>query len=314
MVEPALPRTLVAGTRGSDLARTQAAEAIDLLRREWPQLEVSVEVIRTGGDRDQRTPLTTIGGQGVFVKELEYALLDRRIDIAVHSLKDLPPRLEPGLALGALTARADPRDALVSRGRLTLAQLPAGARVGTGSARRRAALLRLRPDLEVVGIRGNVGTRIEKVSTGAVDAVVLAAAGLSRLGLLDQAAEVFDVASMIPAPGQGILGLEIRADDPATSAIVSAVNDPASHACGLSERAFLARLGSGCSLPVAAHAALAGEMLRIRGMIAANGAIAPAGAEICGAAVDAEYLGKTLAEALLAAVSAGHMDNPPDPA
>lgn len=297
-------RALIAGTRGSELARTQTDEVLSLLRRLRPDLYVEVRIVRTGGDRDRSTPLSVIGGKGVFVKELEYALLNREIDLAVHSLKDLPPQLEPGLALAAITARADPRDALVSRGGLSLAALPVGARVGTGSARRRAQLLELRPDIEVIEARGNVDTRIRKAMIGEMDAVVLAAAGLSRLGRLGEAAEIFPTEVMIPPPGQGALAIEVREDDELLRLALGTIDDGTSHVCALAERAFLARLGAGCTLPVGAYARLDGDTMRIWGMIATPDLSAIRRNVLEGLAADAENLGARLAEVLTSPQSA----------
>jgi len=287
-------RTLVAGTRGSELARTQTDEALDLLRTARPDLTLEVRVVRTGGDRDRRTPLSVIGGKGVFVRELEEALLNRQIDLAVHSLKDLPPRLEPGLVLAAIPARADPRDALVSRGGPTLAELRFGARVGTGSARRRVQLLAVRPDLEVVEVRGNVDTRIRKAMAGEIDAVVLAAAGLSRLGRLGEAAEIFPTEVMLPPPGQGALAIETREDDAIVPA-VRTIDDPESHLCARAERAFLARLGAGCTLPAGAYARLDGDSMRIWGMIATPDLTSMRHETLAGPHAAAETLGERLA-------------------
>lgn len=298
---PQPARRLTAGTRGSELARRQTDEALAPLRAARPDLEIEVTVVRTAGDRDQRTPLSVLGGQGIFATELERALLDGRIDLAVHSLKDLPPRLASGLTILAIPPREDPSDALVSRGSLPLAGLAAGARVGTGSARRRALLLRLRPDLSVVEVRGNVETRIVRVREGALDAVVLAAAGLRRLGRLDEAAEIFPPQLMIPAPGQGALAIEARLDDPMLAQIAPVLDDPPSHLCARVERAFLARLGSGCTAPVGAYASLAGDTIKLQAFIASadGGSIQTASLE--GPAEAAESLGVQLAETLLAA-------------
>jgi hydroxymethylbilane synthase len=301
MASEAAARLLIAGTRGSDLARIQTNEVLDRVRAARPGVRIAVQIVRTGGDRDRVTPLSVIGGKGVFVKELERALLDQQIDLAVHSLKDLPPQIEQGLLLAAVTPRADPRDALVSHDRLPLAALPPGARVGTGSARRRAQVLALRPDIEVVEVRGNVDTRIDKALTGEMDAVVLAAAGLERLGRLDEAAEIFPVDVMIPAPGQGALALEVRRDDPEAVVSARAINDPASHLCGLGERAFLARLGAGCTLPAGAYARVDGDRLRMWGMLATPDFSIVRREIVAGPLHETESLGTHLAEALLTA-------------
>ncbi len=296
-----LRRGLIAATRGSELARTQTAEVLALLRAARPGLEIETRIVRTQGDRDRQSSLSEIGGQGVFARDIERALLEGVVDLAVHSLKDLPPRLPPGLELAAIPPRADPRDALVGRGGLTLAALPRGSRVGTGSARRRALLQHLRPDLQVVDVRGNVGTRIARVQDGTLDAVVLAAAGLARLGRLDEAAEIFGVDVMLPAPGPGALALEVRSGDAWVAELIATLDDPPSRLCALAERAFLARLDAGCSEPVGAYARMAGATIRLDAFIAS-----PDGANLqrlCeeGPSDRAEATGIRLAERLVAA-------------
>lgn len=259
--------SLRAGTRGSTLALRQTALIVEQLRRAHPARAVETVEIRTEGDRDRATPLSVLGGKGIFVKELEAALLDGRIDFAVHSLKDVPSALPPGLTLAAISARADVRDALVSRDRLRLEQLPPGARIGTGSRRRRAELLALRADVEPVEVRGNVDTRIRRVGEGAMDAVVLAAAGLERLGRLHEATQFFSIDELLPAVGQGALAVEIRAEDRDTAALFAAIDDAETHRCIRAERAFLARLGAGCTTPAAAHCVRAGNELLLRALL-----------------------------------------------
>jgi hydroxymethylbilane synthase len=262
--------TLRAGTRGSALALRQTALVSEQLRAAHPALTVETLEIRTEGDRDRRTPLSLLGGKGIFVKELEAALLDGRIDLAVHSLKDVPSTVPEGLSLAAVTTRADVRDALLSRDGRTLAELPAGARVGTGSRRRRAELLGLRPDIEPVEVRGNVDTRIRRVRDGAVDAVVLAVAGLQRLGRLQEAAQIFAMDELLPAVGQGALAVEIRALDEPTASLVAAINDAGTQRCVRAERAFLARLGAGCTTPAAANCMQDGSELLLRALVAGD--------------------------------------------
>jgi hydroxymethylbilane synthase len=290
---------LVAGTRGSALALRQTAIVVEALCAAHPGIEVESVEVRTEGDRDRNTPLSVLGGKGIFVKELEVALLDRRVDLAVHSLKDVPCTLPEGLTIAAVLSRGDARDALVSRDSQALAELPAGARVGTGSRRRRAEILRLRPDIEPVEVRGNVDTRIRRVREGAVDAVVLAVAGLERLGRLHEAAQIFTVDELLPAIGQGALAVEVRTDDERVRGLLTAIDDRDTHLCIRAERAFLRRLGGGCLTPAAAYAELEGEMLLLRGLVAGeDGALlreaerGPAGAP--------EALGERLAEALAA--------------
>ena len=236
------------GTRGSQLARWQADWVRDRLAARGARAEIVV--IKTRGDAEVDRPLHELEGKGFFTKEIEDALLDGRIDVAVHSLKDLPTTLSKGLALGAIPTRHDPREALVNGG--SLADLPAGARVGTSSLRRIAQVRFLRPDLEVVPLRGNVPTRVRKVeSRDGLDAALLAIAGLERLGLGGKGA-VIDPLDVMPAPGQGALGVEIRADDKATRNALLPLHDDASAVAVTAERALLAALGGGCQAPVAA--------------------------------------------------------------
>jgi hydroxymethylbilane synthase len=249
------PRAAVrVGTRGSALARVQTEHVVGLLRAAWPDLECELRPIVTQGDRTQASgePLPEIGGKGLFTAELEAALRDGEIDLAVHSLKDLPTEDPPGIALGAVCEREDVRDCLVARDGLTLAALPSGAVVGTSSLRRAAQLRALRPDLEVRSIRGNVDTRIRKVHEGEFDAVVLAAAGIRRLGVEDVVTEYLD--DMLPAPGQGALAVQCRADDADVLELLAAIDDAPARAATSAERAFLRALGAGCTAPVAAHA------------------------------------------------------------
>jgi hydroxymethylbilane synthase len=258
-----------------------------------------VREVRTEGDRRTKTSLSSIGGQGVFVKELEAALLAGAIDLAVHSLKDVPTELAAGLTLAAFPPRANPQDALVSRDGATLATLPSGARIGTGSARRAVQLRAFRRDLRPVDIRGNVDTRIRKVDDGEVDAAVLAAAGLERLGLLERAAELVPLDAMMPAVGQGTLAIEARADDAETLDLVSGVDDRETRLASQAERAFLRRLGGGCRLPFGALATVEGDTMRVRGFVSDAEGGQTFRAELSGPAAGAESLGVQLAERML---------------
>ena len=250
------------GSRGSALALAQTRWVAERLQEAHPGLEVTVEIFSTAGDRIQDRPLPAIGGKGLFTRELEEALLDGRIDGAVHSLKDLPTEMTPGLVLGAIPARENPADLLVSRFGGGLADLPPGARVGTSSPRRRAQLARLRPDLQFTDLRGNVPTRLRKVREDVVDATLLAAAGLARLGLLEEAdGWALPPELMLPAPGQGALALQIRAGDARMAELAAALHDPATAQAVAAERAVLAALGTGCSAPVGALARIEGDML-----------------------------------------------------
>jgi hydroxymethylbilane synthase len=287
------------GTRGSDLALWQARWLIELLTAHHPDVEFEIVEVSTRGDRDRRVPLHQAGGVGLFVKALEYALLDGEIDLAVHSLKDMPSRTTPRLSLAAIPERADPRDALVSKAGLRLSELPPGSQVGTGSPRRRAQILALRPDLEVVGIRGNVDTRLSKVKEAAYDAVVLAAAGLDRLGRRDAITEILSPETMLPAAGQGALAVELRADDEATHTLVAPVNHTPSWAAAGAERAFMARLGAGCHVPAAAYAVVDEHDIRLRALVADMDGEKIIRGERQGEIGEAELLGRRIAEELL---------------
>jgi len=239
------------GARGSRLARWQADYVADALRAAHPGLTVRVDTFRTAGDRDRATPLAHLPGMGFFVKELEQALLAGEVDLAVHSLKDVPTQVPAGLAVAAaVPERADPRDCLVSPAGLTLGALPQGATVGTSSPRRRAMLLAARPDLAMTDLRGNVETRLRKLADGDCDATVLAAAGLERLGAMDARAAPLATDAVVPAAGQGALGLEHRADDAAVRALVAAVDHGPTRQAVVAERAVLERIGAGCRTPI----------------------------------------------------------------
>ena len=242
------------GTRGSNLARWQAEWVAGRLRELHPGLEITLVEIKTQGDRDRNSPLAAIGGLGLFTKEIQRALADGSVDVAVHSLKDLPTQGPPGLALGAVPLREDVADALIAPGYLTLDALPAGATVGTGSLRRRAQLLHARPDLAVVGVRGNVETRLKLAKDGPLDAVVLAEAGLHRLGLERHVTERLGPPRFLPAVGQGALGIECRGDDLGTLSLLAPLDDPATHRAVVAERRTLADLEGGCMIPLAAWA------------------------------------------------------------
>ena len=301
-----MSRTLVIGTRGSRLALRQTEIVRDALLAAHPETKLEVREIKTEGDRSS-APLSVIGGAGVFTKAIEDALLAGEIDIAVHSLKDLPPALTPGLVLAAIPERDDPRDALVTRDGRTLADLPSGARIGTGSARRAVQLRALRPDVVTDDIRGNVDTRIRKVDDGEYDGAVLAMAGLRRLGLESRATQIFTLDEMVPAVGQACLAVQVREDDQRAQEIVSAIDHLQSHAGATAERAFLERLGAGCRLPVGALARLDGSTLSIDGMLAADDERVERAAER-GAVHDAARMGMRLAERLIALAGPAYAD------
>ncbi|MCK6527986.1 hydroxymethylbilane synthase [Myxococcota bacterium] len=250
--------TLIVGTRGSLLALWQARHVAARLEEALPGVAARLEVIRTRGDAVLDAPLSRIGGKGLFTREIEEALLDGRIDLAVHSIKDLPTEVPEGLEVGAIPVREEPWDALVSRDGRSLDALPPGARVGTSSLRRRALILAVRPDLRVVELRGNVDTRLGKVAAGEVDAAVLALAGLRRLGREGEVSQVLDGEAMVPAVGQGALGIEVRSGDPRVAAAVAALHDAATARAVTAERAVLAALDGGCQVPLGAHARDAG--------------------------------------------------------
>lgn len=292
--------TLRLGTRGSPLALAQSREVIAALEGSHPGLRVELTVIRTSGDRIQDVPLATVGGKGLFVKEIEEALLAGRIETAAHSMKDLPAILPHGLTLGAITAREDPGDVLVAREARTLEALPRGARVGTSSLRRRAQLLHRRPDLCVVPLRGNVDTRLRRLGEGALDAIVVAAAGLKRLGVRPANAVALPLDVSLPAPGQGALGLEIRADDRSTAALVAALDDATSRLAVTAERAFLRRLAGDCNVPVAALGTVRGDSLTLTGLVASPDGKTLIRDTVAGPAREGEALGAALAERLLA--------------
>lgn len=264
-------RTLRVGTRGSALARRQAQRVIDALAGIHPKLRCDLIPIATQGDRDKQTPLSILGGQGIFAKEIERALLAGEIDCAVHSAKDLPSILPDGLVLAAVLDRQDPRDALISRYTGGLAGLPPGARVGASSPRRKAQLRVARPDVEMVELRGNVDTRIAKVlddPEGRYDAAILAVAGIERMGWGERIAERLDIAAFTPAPGQGALAVECRAADDDVRALLAAIADPAATAEVEAERAFLRAIGGGCRAPLAATARVEGDRIHLWAMFA----------------------------------------------
>jgi hydroxymethylbilane synthase len=246
----------------------QADHVAERLRAAFPGLTVRLEPIKTTGDRILDVPLAKVGGKALFVKEIEEALLGRRVDLAVHSIKDLPVDLPPGLHIAAVPAREDPRDVLISAGGRSLEQLPRCARVGTSSLRRRAQLLYRRPDLEIVSLRGNVDTRIRKLDAEGLDGVVLAAAGVRRMGMAHRITQVFSPQEFDPAIGQGALGIETRQDDEASNELAAVLEEPMARACVEAEREFLRVLQGGCQVPVGALARVERGVLVLQGMVA----------------------------------------------
>jgi hydroxymethylbilane synthase len=292
---------LVIGSRGSKLALWQAEWVRARLAEERPGVEVRIEIIKTSGDVLRDVSLKVIGGQGAFTKELEEALLANRIDIAVHSLKDLPTVLPESLHVAAVTEREDVRDALVLRAGAdarvsSLTELPRGAVVGTSSQRRRAQLRQVRPDVEVRELRGNVDTRLRKLDAGDYDAIILASAGLRRLGFAERISAALSTEEMLPAVGQGALGIETRADDADANELVSLLEDARTRAACEAERALLRSLGGGCLVPIAAHATVGGGRLRVEGLVAD-----PEGARVLREAVEDDLAGAVRAGEALAA-------------
>lgn len=292
-----MKRKVVIGSRSSQLALIQAESVVAKLREAYPDLKISLSKVLTRGDRDRRTSLERIGRVGIFVKELEEALLDGRIDLAVHSLKDVPTEIPAGLCLLAVTERLDPRDVLVAKSRLS--ELPSGTRIGSGSLRRAVELTQYRPDLEVCSIRGNVDTRLRKVASGEVDGVIVAAAAILRLGWADRVTEYLPVEYFLPAVGQGALVIEARLDDDEVAELVSPLNDSPIWQSVTAERSFLRALGGGCRAPMAALGTVNGAVLRLEGMIAdiCGSKILRAAEE--GSAVSPQEIGERLAQKML---------------
>jgi hydroxymethylbilane synthase len=293
---------LVIATRGSALALWQAEHVKARLAAVAPDVAVEFNVIKTTGDQILDVPLAKVGGKGLFVKEIEQALLDREADVAVHSMKDVPAELAPGLVLIAVSAREVPWDALCARAPVTVDTLPQRARVGTSSMRRQCQLLARRPDLQIAMLRGNVPTRIRKLDDGEFDAIVLAAAGLTRLGLAARITQQLPLDISVPAVAQGVLGLEARAGDTRVADLIRrAIHDPAEERRVAAERSFLARMGGSCQTPLAAHAIDAGAAhLRVVGLCGTPDGSRILRADHTGAAADAEQLGHRVADDLLA--------------
>ncbi len=293
-------RELVVGARGSALARRQTELVLETLRQAFPEMRVRIQPIQTAADRQPERALEQLSDPGFFMKELEVALLAGEIDVAVHSMKDLPTAIPEGLTIAAITEREDPRDVLVARAGRTLDTLPAGATVGTSSPRRAAILRASRPDLVIVPIRGTVETRLRKMETGEVEAVCLAGAGLCRLGMQARITQWLSVEVFLPAPGQGALGVEVRVDDADARRIASAADHQPTRAAVDAERALLRRLEGGCRVPVGALARIEGDRLSLTAMLAAlDGSHIIRGTR-SGSVDDASAVGTDLAEELLA--------------
>jgi hydroxymethylbilane synthase len=291
-------RLIRIGTRGSRLALAQSTWVKEQLLRHEPALNVELVVIKTSGDRFIDKPIAALGGKGVFTKEIEEALLREEIDLAVHSMKDLPTELPAGLTIAAMPKREDPRDVLVSKQGREIASLPFGARIGTGSLRRQAQLIHHRSDLLVMPIRGNVDTRLKKLDQGELDALVMAAAGLKRIGRKDRITAYLSDEVCVSAVAQGALGIESR-DDSSVRELLTDLHDADTATEVGAERSFLKRLGGGCHVPVGARAKIEGEHLKIIGVVASPDGAALCRGEICGRLSDATDLGRQLAEQLL---------------
>lgn len=287
------------GTRGSKLALTQTNFVTEKIKKAMPEMDIEICIIKTSGDIMQDVSLLTIGGQGVFVKELEEALLSEKIDLAVHSMKDVPGDIPEGLMFAAILPREDVRDVLVARDNIKMEFMPKGAKIGTGSQRRGAQIKALLPDVNIVPLRGNIDTRIKKIETENLTGIILAAAGMKRMGLAEKITQFLPVETMLPAVGQGALGLQIRKTDIELAETCAGLNDATTAVEVAAERAFLRALGGGCRLPIAALGKLDGQMLTLEGMLAAPNGTTVIREKISGTINDAEEMGKKLAEIIL---------------
>ncbi len=288
------------GTRGSQLALWQANWIKETLVRKNPDLDVEIVKIKTTGDKILDVPLAKVGGKGLFVKEIETALLDNSVDLAVHSMKDVPTLLPDGLKIVAISEREDPRDVIISKEGRTLAQLQEGARIGTSSLRRQAQLAGYRPDLVMEPLRGNINTRLKKLRDGQYDAIVLAYAGVKRLGWEGEVTQVLDTDIMLPAIGQGALGIEARGDDPGTLERILFLNHSETSLCVRAERAFLHRLEGGCQVPIAAYATTDNGTVTLTGLVAGVDGEKLIRMEVRSDEASAEEAGLELAEQILA--------------
>ncbi len=287
------------GTRGSKLALTQANFVAEKIKKIMPETDIEISVIKTSGDIMQDISLLKIGGKGVFVKEIEDALLSNAIDLAVHSMKDVPTEIPDGLEFAAILQREDARDILASRDGRKIEQMPKGARIGTGSLRRSAQLLDMLPDAVIVPLRGNLDTRLKKIETEKLDGVIVAAAGMKRMGLVQRITQFLPVELMLPAVGQGALGLEVRTGDSELKKILAKLNHAPTNTEIAAERAFLRCLGGGCRLPIAALGKLEGDKLSLEGLVAAPQGSGIIRDKVKGTVFEAEELGKKLAEMIL---------------
>ncbi|MBU0986259.1 MAG: hydroxymethylbilane synthase [Proteobacteria bacterium] len=294
-----MDKTVKIGTRGSKLALWQANWVKSALETEYPSLAFELAIIKTKGDKILDVPLAQVGGKGLFVKEIEDALLAGHIDLAVHSMKDMPAEIPAGLCIGAIPKREDPQDVLISKKGLLLSELDSGARIGTSSLRRAAQLLHARPDLTICSLRGNLDTRLNKLENEDLDAVILAAAGVKRLGLENRITEYLDENIMLPAVGQGALCIEIRQHDAEIEAIVASLEHPPTRAVVIGERAFLNRLEGGCQVPIAAHGKIENNTFTLRGLVAALDGTTVIKDTLSGPEKSSENIGLQLADRLI---------------
>ena len=287
------------GTRGSKLALAQTNSVVESIRKINPEITVEISVIKTSGDIMQDVSLLQIGGQGVFVKEIEEALLSGSIDLAVHSMKDVPGDIPEGLTFAAILPREDARDILVSRGKIKFEFMPKGARIGTGSLRRGAQIKAILPDINIVALRGNIDTRLKKIETENLTGVILAAAGMKRLGYAETITQFLPVELMLPAVGQGALGLQIRKADTELAKILARLNHAPTAVAVTAERSFLRALGGGCWLPIAAYGLIEREHLALEGLVAAPDGTSVIRDKVWGTLSEAEELGKKLADMIM---------------
>ncbi|MRR16624.1 MAG: hydroxymethylbilane synthase [Deltaproteobacteria bacterium] len=287
------------GTRGSKLALAQTQTVVDQLKKVLPEIAAEVTVIKTSGDIMQDVSLLQIGGQGVFVKEIEEALLSGGIDLAVHSMKDVPGDIPEGLTFAAVLQREDVRDVLVSRGRTKFEFMPKGARIGTGSLRRGAQIKLFMPDIEIVPLRGNIDTRLKKIETEDLTGVILAAAGLKRLGYAERITQFLPTEIMLPAVGQGALGLQIRKSDAQLMQILAALSHVPTATEVAAERSYLRALGGGCRLPIAAYGLIEGGRLTLEGLVAAPDGSSYVRDKVWGGLHESEAMGKRLADMIM---------------
>jgi hydroxymethylbilane synthase len=292
-------RTLKIGTRGSKLALWQANWVKSALEVKHPSLSIELVAIKTKGDKILDVPLAKVGGKGLFVKEIEDALLNEKIDLAVHSMKDMPAEIPKGLCIGAIPEREIPQDVLISKNKKRLLKLEPGAKIGTSSLRRTAQLLHARPDLEILPLRGNLDTRLRKLETENLDAIILAAAGVKRLGLESRITEYLDENIMLPAVGQGALCIEVRQNDPWVGPIIDALEHPQTRSVIMGERAFLNRLEGGCQVPIAAHGKIEKNTFMLSGLVSTIDGRTLIKETLSGSKDSSEAIGTKLADRLI---------------